>query len=118
MLTVTERAKETLARLKATAENGNGADAGLRLLFGTGPTEFGLQLDREKPGDQVVEHAGAKVLLVDEALADALADATIDVERGDGEPGDAEPGDAASGDGVGDLVITRPRSRAARNELT
>jgi hypothetical protein len=40
------------------------------------------------------------------------------VERGDGEPGDAEPGDAASGDGVGDLVITRPRSRAARNELT
>lgn len=112
MLTVTERAKETLARLKATAENGSGADAGLRLLFGTGPTEFGLQPDREKPGDQVVEHAGAKVLLVDEALADALADATIDVEAG------AEPGDAAAGDGVDDLVITRPRSRAGRNGLT
>jgi Fe-S cluster assembly iron-binding protein IscA len=112
MLTVTERAKETLAGLKATAENGNGADAGLRLFFGTAPTEFGLKLDREKPGDQVVEHAGATVLLVDEALADALADATIDVEAGD-----SERGDATSGDGV-DLVITRPRSRAAQNGLT
>jgi Fe-S cluster assembly iron-binding protein IscA len=110
MLTVTERAKETLARLKTAAENGNGTDAGLRLFFGTAPTEFGLELDREKPGDQVVEHAGATVLLVDEALADALADATIDVEAGA-----AERGDATSGD---ELVITRPRSRAAPGGLT
>jgi len=103
MLNVTERAKQTLARLKATAESSDDTEAGLRLLFGAGTTEFGLQIDREKPGDQVVEHAGAKLLLVDEALADALSDATIDAD---------------SSDGADDLVITRPRSRASQNGLT
>ena len=44
-------------------------------------------------GDQVVEYGGTKVLLVEEALADALAEATID----------AEP--TGQGD---DLVISQP----------
>ena len=94
MLTVTERAKETLARLKATTDGRHDAEAGLRLLFGAGDARFGLQVDRSKPGDQVVEYGGGTVLLVDAALADALSDATIDAEA------------AGAGD---DLVITRPK---------
>jgi Fe-S cluster assembly iron-binding protein IscA len=95
MLTVTDRAKETLARLKATTAGLDDAEAGLRLLLASGDMQFGLQMDYSKPGDQVVEHAGVKVLLVDEALADALTDATIDADS------------VGGGD---DLVIRRPRT--------
>ncbi len=98
MLNVTDRAKETLVRLRAIAYDINDSDVGLRLLLSAGGGQFGLQVDRPKPGDQVVAHAGATILLVDEDLADALEDATIDAES-------AGPGD--------DLVITRPRGRGA-----
>ena len=96
MLTVTERAKVTLARLKKQCqiEDDNVA---LRLSLAAdsepGQGQFGLRADRETLGDQVVEYRGSKVLLVEERLADALADATIDAEstgRGD------------------DLIIDRP----------
>jgi Fe-S cluster assembly iron-binding protein IscA len=103
MLTVTERAKETLARLKATTDGRHDADAGLRLLFGAGAARFGLQVDRSKPGDQIVEYGGGTVLLIDADLADALCDATIDTEA------------VGSGD---DLVITRPRGRGSENGST
>ena len=103
MLTVTDRARETLARLKASTTNGEDTDAGLRLLLAAGDMQFGLQVDRCKPGDQVIEHAGDKVLLVDEALADALNDATIDAEAGGAEDG---------------LVIRRPRADGARDRAT
>lgn len=103
MLTVTERAKETLARLKATTTSSQDTEAGLRLLLAAGDMQFGLQMDRRKPGDQVIEHAGVKVLLVDDALADALADATIDAESiGEGD----------------DLVIKRPRAAGRQNGAT
>ena len=101
MLTVTERARETLARLKATTDRDGDADGGLRLMLAAGRTEFGLQLDRFRPGDQVVEHAGAKVLLVNEALAEALSDATIDAES------------SVEGDG---LVITRREGVDGRDD--
>jgi hypothetical protein len=52
---------------------------------------------------QVIEHAGDKVLLVDEALADALTDATIDAETGGAED---------------DLVIKQPRAGGAANRVT
>ncbi len=103
MLTVTERAKETLARLKATTTSSEDTEAGLRLSLAAGDMQFGLRMDRPKPGDQVIEHAGAKVLLVDDALADALSDATIDAES------------MGQGD---DLVITRPRAGGRRNGAT
>lgn len=103
MLTVTERAKETLARLKASTASREDTDAGLRLLLAAGDMQFGLQVDHWKPGDQVIEHAGAKVLLVDDALADALSDATIDAES------------MGQGD---DLVITRPRAGGRQNGST
>jgi hypothetical protein len=93
MLTVTERAKVTLARLKRQCEIEDD-DMALRLSRAASPEpgqgQFGLRADREILGDQVVEYGGSKVLLVEEELADALSDATID----------AEPGD--------DLVISRP----------
>jgi Fe-S cluster assembly iron-binding protein IscA len=96
MLTVTERAKVTLARLKRQCQIEDD-DVGLRLsLAGSvepGQGQFGLQADRETLGDQVVEYGGTKVLLVEEGLADVLSDATIDAEptgRGD------------------DLIIERP----------
>ena len=89
MLTVTERAKETLARLKRQSQIEDD-DVGLRLSLAAslepGQGQFGLQADREALGDQVVEYGGTKVLLVEEELADALSDATIDAEpteRGD-----------------------------------
>jgi Fe-S cluster assembly iron-binding protein IscA len=89
MLTVTERAKETLARLKRQSRIEDD-DVGLRLSLAAslepGQGQFGLRADREALGDQVVEYGGTKVLLVEDELADALSDATIDAEpteRGD-----------------------------------
>jgi Fe-S cluster assembly iron-binding protein IscA len=102
MLTVTERAKVTLARLKVQALIQD-ADVGLRLSLAEsepGRGLFGLRADRETQGDQVVEYGGTKILLVEEALADALADATID----------AEP--TGQGD---DLVISQPGQIEAEN---
>ena len=89
MLNVTERAKETLARMKVQADIQD-ADIGLRLSVAAdepGQSRFGLRADRENPGDQVVGYGGTKVLLVEEALADALADATIDAEPAAQGPG-------------------------------
>jgi Fe-S cluster assembly iron-binding protein IscA len=82
MLTVTERAKVTLARLKRQCQIEEN-DVGLRLSLAAsepGQSQFGLRADRETLGDQVVEYCGTKVLLVEEGLADALSGATIDAE--------------------------------------
>jgi Fe-S cluster assembly iron-binding protein IscA len=103
MLTVTERAKVTLARLKLQADIQDD-EVGLRLSLaasdGAGRGQFGLSADRPSAGDHVVEYGGSKLLLVEEELADALADATIDAETtGEGE----------------DLIITRPGRPGAEN---
>jgi len=45
--------------------------------------DFVLSPDRPEVGDHVVEDAGAKILLIDEALARLLANATIDYESTD-----------------------------------
>jgi Fe-S cluster assembly iron-binding protein IscA len=86
MLTVTERAKETLARLKRQCRIDDD-DVGLRLSLAASPEpgkgQFGLRADRETVGDRVIEYGGSTVLLVEEALAVALSDATIDAEAGD-----------------------------------
>jgi len=93
MLTVTERAKAALARLKRECDIEDD-DLALRLSLAAslepGQGQFGLRADRESLGDQVVQYGGTKVLLVEEGLADSLSDATIDAESGD------------------DLVINRP----------
>ena len=105
MLTITERAKATLAQLKEQARIDD-ADIGLRLSLAAseepGQSTFGLRADREVLGDQVIEYGGSKVLLVEEALADALADATIDAE--------------SSGTGEADLIISRSAQIEPGNE--
>ena len=102
MLTVTEHAKATLARLKQQCEIEDDHVA-LRLSLAAslepGQGQFGLRVDRQILGDQVVEYGGTKVLLVEEGLADALSDATIDAEAGD------------------DLVITRSGQFHTENGL-
>lgn len=75
MITVTQRAKEELKRiLSAKVDN---PQAGMRLST-SGPSEFVLGIDVEKPGDQVVKHKGSKVLLVGEVLAASLKGHTLD----------------------------------------
>ena len=75
MLLVTENAKSAL---KTTLEN-------LEILPGqyvrirvTSSGHFGLSLDTEAQGDQVVSHGEAKVLLVDNETAKRLAGVVLD----------------------------------------
>ncbi len=77
MLKVNQRAKEELKRILST--EGDNPQAGVR-LFASGQDNFGLGLDVEKPGDQVVKHEGLKVLLVDNELAPRLDGYTLDFE--------------------------------------
>ena len=81
MVTVTTRAKEALARIRASA-NVSDPTVGLRLEKAAAG-RFGLFPDQEKPGDQIVEHEGAKVLLIDDELTEALAGTKIDGEATD-----------------------------------
>ena len=45
---------------------------------GSQQVELGLGLDRPQEGDQVFEHNGKKILMLDEAVGDLLDGATID----------------------------------------
>ena len=75
MLEVTKRAKEELKRiLSAKVDN---PQAGVR-LSASGQDKFGLGIDVEKPGDQVVKHKSSKVLLVENELATRLEGQTLD----------------------------------------
>jgi len=78
MVRVTERALDMLAEIKASANIGD-PDMGLRLEPATSGG-LGLLLDRERAGDQIVEYAGEKVLLVDDRLSEVLTGAEIDCE--------------------------------------
>ena len=77
MLTVTESAKQLLKEM-LTARSDD-PEAGLRLLLKP-PGQFGIVLDREAEGDQVVEHEGAKVLLVASELVPVVEGVTLDVQ--------------------------------------
>lgn len=77
MLTVTESAKQLLKEtLQAHTDD---LEVGLRLSPGE-PGQLGLVLDGEAEGDQVVEHEGAKVLLVASELAPAVDGVTLDIQ--------------------------------------
>ena len=78
MILVSEEAKSELKKLMA--EKVDNPLAGIRLIRGTAEGFFGLSIDIEMPGDQVVEHGGAKVPLVDKELSSSLDGATVDVE--------------------------------------
>ena len=66
MLTVTETAKQLLK--ETLLAHSDDPEAGLRLSMKP-PGQLGIMLDSEAEGDQVVEHEGAKVLLVASELA-------------------------------------------------
>ena len=77
MLTVTEGAKQLLKGILAA--HSDDPEVSLRLSFNP-PGEFGIVLDREAEGDQVVEYEGAKALLVAPELASVVEGVTLDVQ--------------------------------------
>jgi len=79
MIQVSEKAKIELRRM--LAEKVDNPLAGIRLVRGTAPGFYGLAVDIEMPGDQVVMHNGYKVLLADKELSEHLDGATIDVQE-------------------------------------
>jgi len=76
MLQVSERAREELK--KALEAAGHEPGEGLRLTV-TGPEQLGLGVDSERPGDDVYEHEGTKVLMVDKDIAELVQDLSLDV---------------------------------------
>jgi Fe-S cluster assembly iron-binding protein IscA len=77
LLTVTEAAKDKL--METLLANTDDREAGLRLTMKP-PGQLGLVLDRGLPTDEVVEHEGLKLLLVEPELVDLLQGATLDVQ--------------------------------------
>ena len=82
MLEVSERAREALKQ--ALDANTSDPEQGLRLTI-TGADQLGLGVDVERPGDQVYEHEGAKVLIVDSNMAEMVSEMSLDIgEKEDG----------------------------------
>ena len=77
MLTVTEGAKQLLKGILTS--HSDDPEVAVRLSFNP-PSEFGIVLDREAEGDQVVEHQGSKVLLVASELVPVVEGITLDVQ--------------------------------------
>lgn len=77
MLTVTESAKQLLK--ETLSAHTDDPEIGLRLEVKP-PGQLGIVLDRGAEGDQVVEHEGAKVLLVASELAPAVDGVTLDIQ--------------------------------------
>jgi Fe-S cluster assembly iron-binding protein IscA len=75
MIHVTDKASEVL--LKGLEANATDETQGLRLTHAAGQG-YGLALDAEHEGDQVVECQGRKVLLVEEGLEQQLDGAILD----------------------------------------
>ena len=76
MIQVTERARETFKNKLELIER---PDVMLRI----GRTDSGLGVfpDTLKDDDQIFEHDGCAVLLIDHEVSETLADTTIDVEE-------------------------------------
>ncbi|MFH1650660.1 MAG: hypothetical protein ABID87_00935 [Chloroflexota bacterium] len=77
MIKVTERAGCELKRL-LDSHTDNWC-ACLRLM-GRSQNKLGLGIDIEMPGDQVIEHEGVRVLLVEQELSRRLDGIAIDAE--------------------------------------
>lgn len=84
MVAVSERAKRILLEQKRAAHIDD-ADIGLRVAAAPSG-QWMLVVDQPRDDDQVVEHDGATVLLVDPLAQDALTGAQVDcVETPDGD---------------------------------
>ena len=77
MVAVTDIAKQTLKDILST--NTDDPEVAIRLTFNP-PGEFGIVLDKEAEGDQVVEHEGTKTLLVAPEVATMVEGITLDVK--------------------------------------
>ena len=77
MLTVTDKAAQYLRESLAHKEEG--AAEALRIV--QSDDGFQLTLDNPKDGDQVFEQDGQNYLVLDEAVGEALSDATLDVHE-------------------------------------
>lgn len=78
MLNVTEDAKQMLKESLVT--NTDAPDFGLRLVHDKSG-HLTLVLGQEKEDDQVIEHEGLKVLLVDKELFSDLDGKTLDCQK-------------------------------------
>jgi Fe-S cluster assembly iron-binding protein IscA len=76
MITVTDKAIDALAESLESSEASD--EQRLRLARNPGG-EFGLAIDEERDGDQVVKHNDRTVLVIDETVATSLDGATLDV---------------------------------------
>lgn len=74
MLNVSDKAGEALHRA-LEANEGGGEDV-LRLT--RSGDQLALAVDQERDGDQIVEHDGRSVLVVEPAISQALDGATLD----------------------------------------
>ncbi|MFC1993390.1 hypothetical protein ACFLV3_06275 [Chloroflexota bacterium] len=77
MINVTERARQELKRL-LTAHT-DMPQGRLRLMDGS-EEELGIGIDIEMPGDEVVEHEGSGLLVVEHELAARLEGIILDIE--------------------------------------
>jgi len=77
MLCITERAMKELKKI--LSDNVDVPQARLRLVARK-QGQVGLGIDIETPGDQVFEHEGSRLLIVDEKLACWLEGAVLDIE--------------------------------------
>lgn len=77
MLGVTEGAKQELKKMLTA--NTDDPEACLRISADE-QRGIGVAIDKERDGDQVIEHEGSKLLLVEQAVAYTLQGITIDVE--------------------------------------
>ena len=87
MLNVTPEARTELHDMLMRAladrpEEGEGS-LGFRLVTGSEgqSSQLGLALDAPRPGDEVLEHDGCSVLIVDSRTASLLGDLTLDVVK-------------------------------------
>ena len=77
MLAVTEAARTRLAQL--LGQEGVPEEAAVRLVHeGDGIT---MQSDAERPGDEVFQHSGRTVLVLDAQVSEMLSESTLDIDE-------------------------------------
>lgn len=76
MLNVTEKAADALAK---SLESSEATDEQSLRLARTPHGEFGLAIDEERDGDQVVKQEERSILVIDEEVSTALDGAILDV---------------------------------------
>lgn len=79
---VTEKAAEQLAAMLDQA----GASGRVAVRISRGEEGWRMRLDRESPDDETFDHRGRTVLVLGQSVAEALADATLDVRETDEGP--------------------------------